>query len=180
MPPERRGTVSNKTITLSARKSHAGTRDDPRLFLRENLGERVVLSLQQGFHERRRKGTRLCDIEAFEHPMAHETAGSKEGLVDVGSLAVDRADDVESQEIEEHPVGEVQNGADLISVVGFSGHQRIIRVFEDDDELSGGILSRSLDKNPMNSGSSRIFRQVGTMKLNRRVSTGLGPAESRC
>ena len=77
--------------------------------------------------------------------MAHETAGSKEGLVDVGSRAVDRADDVEAEEIGQHPVGEVQDRADFVPVVRLAGHEGVVSVFQDDDELAvgiGGTLAR--------------------------------------
>ena len=108
-------------------------------FLRENLSERVILGLRQRFPERPRQGSCLCDIEAFEHPVADETAGAQKRLVDVSGGAVDRADDVEAEEIGEHPVGEVQDRADLVPVVGLSSHEGIVRVFQDDDELAVGI-----------------------------------------
>jgi hypothetical protein len=51
----------------------------------------------------------------------------------VGGGAIDRADDMEAQEVAQHSVGEVQDRGDLAPVGGFTDHEGIVGVFEDDD-----------------------------------------------
>jgi hypothetical protein len=57
--------------------------------------------------------------------VAQQSPGTKERLVNVVGAAVDRADDLEAEEISQHPVGEVEDGADLFAIIGIanSGHR---------------------------------------------------------
>ncbi len=80
-------------------------------------------------------------VEPMEDAMAEQPPWTKEGLVDVGSFAVDGADDLEAEEVGEHAVGEIEDGADLLAIVGTTGHEGGVGIFQDDDELAVGMAA---------------------------------------
>ena len=80
-------------------------------------------------------------VEAGEDAVAEEASGTKERLVDVVGAAVDRADDLEAEEIGEHPIGEVEDGADLFAIVRPAGREGGVGVLQNDDELAVGMAA---------------------------------------
>lgn len=73
--------------------------------------------------------------------MAQQPSWAKEGLVDVGGFAVDGADDLEAEEVGEHAIGEIEDGADLFAIVGTTRHESGVGILQDDDELHVGITA---------------------------------------
>ena len=80
-------------------------------------------------------------VEPREDAVAEESSGTKERLVDVVGAAVDRADDLEAEKIGEHPVGEVEDGADLFAIVRPAGHEGGVGILQNDDELAFGMVA---------------------------------------
>ena len=80
-------------------------------------------------------------VEPGEDAVAEEPSGTKERLVDVVGAAVDRADDLEAEEIGEHPVGEVEDGADLVAIVRPAAREGGVGILQNDDELAFGMVA---------------------------------------
>lgn len=105
----------------------------------KNFREGIIMGQLQFSAETLGESGCLGVIEPAEDPMAKQTTGAKECLVDVGRSAVDRADDLEAEEIGEHPVGEVQDRADLFTIVGAAGHQCRIGILQNDNKSPVGV-----------------------------------------
>lgn len=78
-------------------------------------------------------------FEPAKDTMAEQPTWTQESLVDVSGFTVDGADDVEAEEVGEHAVGEIEDGADLLAIVGTTGHEGGVGILQDDDELHVGI-----------------------------------------
>ncbi len=75
----------------------------------ENFCQGVVAGRGQHPTEALGEAGRLSVVEPAENAVAEESSRTKQRLVDVVGAAVDRADDLEAEEIGEHPVGEVED-----------------------------------------------------------------------
>ncbi len=104
-------------------------------FFGEDFGEGTVALIGEGFAEVIGETGGVLMREAVKDAMAEHAPRAHEGGIDVGGAAVDGADDLEAEEVGEHAVGEVQDGADLIAIVCATGHECGIRVLKDHDKV---------------------------------------------
>jgi hypothetical protein len=95
--------------------------------------------LRQFPAETRGEPGRFRVIESSEDPMAKHPTGTQKRRVNLGDCAVDRADDLEPEKVGQHAVGEIQDCADLLAVVGAASHQRRVGIFDDDDKILDGV-----------------------------------------
>lgn len=105
----------------------------------EDFGERVVVLQREeaaGFFGDAVGGG---SVEPGEDPVRDEAAGTQEGGVDLGGFAVDRANDMQPQEVGQEPVGDIQNGCGLAAVVVLADHERFLCILEHADEAHVGV-----------------------------------------
>ena len=74
-------------------------------------------------------------IEAFENLVGNESTGPEKRLVNFRRRAVDCADDLECEKVTQHSVREVEEGTDLLLVIGGAGHHCRIGIFQDYDQI---------------------------------------------
>ena len=82
----------------------------------------------------------LCIVEPVENAMAKQTTGTKQRRINVGGGTVDGADDLQTEKIGKHSIGQIQKRADLFAIVRTASHQRRVGILQDDDELFTGMM----------------------------------------
>lgn len=82
--------------------------------------------------------------QTVKDAMAQQSTWTKKGLIDVGGLAIDGADDLEAEEVGQHAVGEIEDGADLLAIIGTTSHESSVGILQDDDELHISITAALL------------------------------------
>ena len=78
-------------------------------------------------------------VESAKDAMAKQATGAQQCRIDVGGGTVDRADDLQAEEIGEHSIGEVQDRADLFAIVGAASHQSRVGILQDHGKFPVGM-----------------------------------------
>ena len=112
---------------------------DLRFISRKNFGKGIITNHGQSPAEAFCEPARFGIAEPVEDAMAKQAARAEQRLIDVRSFAVDGADDLETEEIGQEAIGEIQDCADLLAIVGAASHEGSVGVFKDDDELMVGV-----------------------------------------
>ena len=73
----------------------------------KNFSEGIITGQWQFPAETLGEANGLRVVEPAENAMAKQATRAKKCRVDIGGSAVDRADDLETEEIGEHPIGEI-------------------------------------------------------------------------
>ena len=91
---------------------------------RKHFSKGIVPSHRQFSAKALGKPGSLNVIEPAEDAVAQQATRAQQGRIYVSGGAVDRTDDLQTEEIGQHAVREVQDCVDLFTVVRATGHQR--------------------------------------------------------